>query len=618
MVAEVKPDQQAFLPDGKYTLDLSGPLKVYAHVKDSVQVYSDTERTHVSFGKTSSVIVGARSRHTRPARTITTTSDPVDVMQTVSMFGSALKTTTAERSYPTLRGHPPAVKLGSELAIPSELKQPKTGIEIEVPLTLEHVFVVAPLAYYLGAKIVPGSVPQLTTETGYNRTLIGERGFESTVRRILKHVFFLDCIVRTEGITPLPLREQNAVESVLDFEIEPVYKQSLPKQLETYFSVPFSAIKPYFSEWRLETKLKPKKEFVEFLPFISNSLSTINIQSESEDIQSPNGDQAQAISEFTRSNLIRSTDPVRSNDTSSNPIVESTPPTIQQVWNSQNTSEIVSTTPLSAFENSIGRNPRSDPIEIQVVCNDLDMHKELKSVNNIYGSREELPFDVTVHHDVTINELEQLLTTESDFLHYIGHIDGNGFQCSDGKLNASEIEKVSVKAFLLNACQSHNQGLHLVEAGSIGGIVTLGDVVNSGAVRVGSTIAQLLNQGFPLYGALSIAKNESIIGKQYLIVGDGMTTIAQSETEVPNSCVVKNIGDKISAEIYIYDSVQAKVGSLFTPHLGPIDSYHLVPGKTQEVQVGRDQFRDFLAQGKFPVLFGESVCWSDEIHIDTQ
>lgn len=615
MVVEVKPDQQTFLPEGEYTIDLSGPLKVYAQVDDSVQVYSDPEQTHISLGETSPVIIGARSRHTRPARTITTTPNPNDVMQAVSIFGSALKTTSAERSYPTLRGHPPAVKLGSELAIPDELERPATGVKIEVPPTLNHVFVVAPLAYYLGAEIVPGPEPRLTTETGYSRTLSGEGSFESIIRRILHHVFFLDCVVRTEGITPLPLHERDSVEPILGFDIESIYEKSLPEQLETYFDVPFSAVEPYLPEWRLETQLKPKKETIEFLPFISNRLAAIDIQTNDGETQLPKPDQTQAISDFTRNRFVRSSNSVRTSDTTSEAITVPDLSTIRQVWSSQGTSEIVSTTPLSAFETSIGRNPRADPIEIKVICNDVDMDEELESVNETYGNREELPFDVTVHHDVTTTELKQLLATESDFLHYIGHIDSDGFQCSDGKLDGATLESTNVKAFLLNACQSYNQGFHLIEAGSIGGIVTLGNVVNSGAIRIGNTIARLLNRGFSLYSALDIARNESVVGQQYHIVGDGMITIAQSEADVPNLCILDENQQEFSIQIKTYNSVMAEQGSVFTPYLDPIDTYNIVPGKTAPIPVRKDQLEKFLNQGQFPVLLNGTVYWSDDILI---
>ncbi|WP_341850631.1 hypothetical protein [Natronococcus wangiae] len=138
-------------------------------------------------------------------------------------------------------------------------------------------------------------------------------------------------------------------------------------------------------------------------------------------------------------------------------------------------------------------------------------------------------------------------------------------------------------------------------------------MINSGAIKIGSTIAQLLNQGFPLYGALDVAQNESVVSQQYLMVGDGRTTIAQSETVVPNVCIMKEEKENVLAEIKMYDSVRAEKGTLFTPHLNPIDSYYIVPGRTEQIPVKEDHIEEFFNEGRFPVVIDETVYWSNEI-----
>src|SRR5699024_3463049 len=154
--------------------------------------------TTIEFGDETEIVVGARSHHSRPATTLTTPADPERMMRAVSTFGSALKTFSPERSYPTLRGHPPAVELGDELDL-NGLTPPETGVTIEVPSTYRSVFVVAPLAYYLGARVRPSETPRVRTETGFTHSLDGALGFERSVERTLKQVFFVDCLVRTDG-----------------------------------------------------------------------------------------------------------------------------------------------------------------------------------------------------------------------------------------------------------------------------------------------------------------------------------------------------------------------------------------------------------------------------------
>ena len=143
-------------PDGIYTIELHTPIKLYLRVDSPLIVSADFEQTVIEFGNLTTVAVGARSYHQQPAATVTTTSDPKDVMAAVSTFGSALKTASPERAYPTLRGHPPAIELGDELSIPDGLTFPDTDVTIVLPAELKSIYPAAPLAYYLGAKLVAG------------------------------------------------------------------------------------------------------------------------------------------------------------------------------------------------------------------------------------------------------------------------------------------------------------------------------------------------------------------------------------------------------------------------------------------------------------------------------
>ncbi|MXV63244.1 hypothetical protein GS429_14440 [Natronorubrum sp. JWXQ-INN-674] len=616
MVSEVRPSKQTSLPHGTYTLDLSGPMKVYARVESSVYIYSDSEQTYITLDDSTRTVLGARSYHRRPAGTITTTAEPTDLMRAVSAFGSALKSTDPERSYPTHRGHPPAIELGDELSIPEAFERPETGIQIEVPPTLGHVFVVTPLAYYLGAEVVPGPEPRLLTKNGFTYDLDGEDGFEATVERVLKQVFFLDCVVRTEGPTPLPLRERQVVEPKLEFDVGELYQRELADQVETYLSVPFATVAPTLPEWRLETQLQPVAETVEFLPYLTDTLAIVSIQETEE--RPASATQTDAITAFTRGDcdFHRSANSVRGTESSSTPADRPSMPLIQQSWSSTTAADITSKTPLSAFHHSLDRTPRDEPIEIEVVCNDQEMREELETVNGVYGVREEIPFDVTVHYDTETDQLAEILAKNADFFHFIGHIDDGGFQCADGKLDVSSIETVGTKAFFLNACQSHDQGLQLVESGSIGGIVTIDDIINSGAVKVGSTIARLLNRGFPLYAALDVVRKGNIIGQQYFLVGDGMTTIAQSETGPPLVCSIERDGNRFETSMETYTKTGLRKGGLFIPYLEDNEVYFLVSGRLGSFSLTKSQVAEFLDLEDLPVITNGSVDWSKELRLD--
>jgi len=170
-------------------------------------------------------------------------------------------------------------------------------------------------------------------------------------------------------------------------------------------------------------------------------------------------------------------------------------------------------------------------ISVLVVCNDEQMREE-GEVADLYGLRDMVQFDIEVRHDLTREEMRETLQSDVDFLHYIGHVDDRGMQCTDDYLDlTAEDLDVGVSAFLLNACQSYQQGEALVHRGSRGGIVTLSDVANSPATQLGRIIARLMNSGFNLRAALYVAKRELITGHQYIVVGDGGTTICHSRRE---------------------------------------------------------------------------------------
>ncbi|WP_440772015.1 hypothetical protein [Natronorubrum sp. DTA28] len=612
MVAEAQPPDPTSLPKGEYTLEISASLKIYLKIDGSLYIYFDSDQTHIAISDETRVIVGARSYHTRPANSITTTKKPTDLMKAITAFGSALKTTSPERSYPTLRGHPPTIRLGDKFELPPNFNIPKTGVEIEVPPTYTHVYPITSLSYYTGAKIVPGPTPKLTTENGFSYSLTGKDGFETVVEQVLKQIFFLDCIVRTEGMTPLPLYERQTVESALPFDLDNIYDKDISKQIEKYLEIPFQEIEKYLPEWRLEMQLEPTAESSEFLPFVANNLAIVRVQKGLTEPQFSSDVQTNAIDSFTRSGSIDHTDIVRGKGTQSKRNVSDIT-TIQQSWCSSDSGQITSTASLSAFQNSIGRTPRVDPIEINVVCNDSDMRDELETVNGVYGTHEELPFDVSVYYETTTEKLHGILSDESDFLHYIGHIDDLGFQCTDGRLDAEKVETVGAKAFFLNACQSHDQGMKLVESGSIGGIVTFEDVVNRGATSVGSIIARLLNHGFSLYSALSLARKENVVGEQYQIVGEGTTTIAQSKTGVPSVCSIEEKQDFVKLEITTYEGSSTSKGSIVTPHIESINLYHLLPGKIGGIFVTKSQFKEFLDLQEIPVVSDDKIHWSDDI-----
>lgn len=612
MIAETGQFADERFPDGTYGLELCAPLKLYVRVESAVALSADADGMRIEFPEPTSVTVGARSKHDRPAGTITTTDDPKDVMAAVSALGSALKTTSPERSYPTLRGHPPTIERGDHLEIPEEFAPPETGVRLELPAEYRYVYPAASLAYYLGATVEPGEEARLVTDSGLVHPLGTGEAFEREVERVLKRTFFLDCLVRTEGLYPIDLHERRALEDVLDLDFATLYDRPLASQLEAYLEIPYEAIEPEFPDWKLTSHVTPTADSVEMLPFLVNDLAVIRTPTAERVPATPT--ETAAVEGFLRS-------PTRSNGgnavarSSPNAYVEpETADSLEQTWVGEETPMGASKAIPQAYRNRLAREQSAGEIEVVVVCNDREMDEERGLVDSVYGSREELPFDVRVRRDLRTNELATVLETDTDFLHYIGHVEPDGFVCRDGRLDAEGFDRTGVDAFLLNGCQSYDQGMALIEGGAIGGIVTLTDVINSGAVAIGSNLARLLNCGFPLRAALEVAKNDTVVGEQYIVIGDGGMTIAQPEGGTPCLCVIERHGEKYELSMKAFVNSNEGMGSLIHPHIAGNGIQYLNSGYVDTFELTESELEAFLYNG-MPLQVDGKLLWSDDIAV---
>ncbi|PSQ19083.1 hypothetical protein BRD00_02220 [Halobacteriales archaeon QS_8_69_26] len=618
-------------PPGEYVVEVSGPIKLYLHVEGGFTVSTD-EETRFEFGSGAAVTLAARSNHNRPATTVTTTDDPEDLMAAISAFGSALKTTTPERSWPTLRGHPPLVEVGDERSIPGELVPPSPEVRLVVPPRVEFVYPVAPLAYYLGARVVPGATPRIETDEGFEYPLGAgpspdEREFERRVERTLRRVVFLECLARTKGLTQLPLRERADVEGRIDVDLDALYDLDPAPRLRRILSVSHESVADRIPDWELASHLAPDPQQAELLPYLVADLALVRTRSggtAAANVDRTESDQLAELNELLRNEdevLLRSSgsvvrgddatdldrDYVQFHDGESDGILE-------EIWAGDATPIGASHTTQEAYRNRLRREPSDPPIDVAVVCNDPEMAAELGTAD-IYDG-EDLPFDVRIYRDLSTAALRTLIEhQETDFLHYIGHANTEGLRCSDGRLDLGTLTKTGVNAFLLNACQSYEQGLSLIGAGAVGGVVTLDPVPDRVAALVGETMARLLNAGYPLRSALRVVRDEFVIGNDYLIVGDGGIVVGQSSV-APIYSLGRVDSDTFTFQAKWYPS-NTGVGGVATCHLEEI-GYHLLGNSSPEITVDQEKLENFLYREEVPIrVKGVSdLCWSSELSLD--
>ena len=641
------------LPHADYLVELHSPIKVYLRAAGPVRVEATPEGVAFEFEDTTGVDVGARSYHSAPAATVTVPDDPEAVMDAVSAFSSALKTTSPERAWPTLRGHPPRVERGDELAVPDGLDAPETGVRITVPPEYAAVYAVTPLAYYLGADVAPGDTARLTAESGVDRRL-GDDPTElaDAVAALLKRVFFLDCAVRTEGLYPDDLHEREVLQARADLDFAGLYDAEPAERLAAYLSVPDDAVEAVTSPWHRVTHVQPDAGAVELLPALVNDLSLIRpkvgtddaagrtvddridgaldsflrrqrVNAERASAEHPVGEYASAEragaagEDFVRS--VRSPTGHANGDTTPNGVPDvgeyvSLPETdaLEWAWVGDGTPIRGTKLVAEAFARETP-DPSDGTVDVTVVCNDEAMREEWDSVGEIYGSRDDLPVDVTARVGVAAADLRDLLAEDCDVFHFVGHIDGRGFQCPDGVLDAAAVEETNATTALLNGCRSHDQGVDLVKAGASAAVVSLSDLFNSGAVEVGETLARLLHHGFGVGAAMKIVREYTSIGNRYVVVGDPGVTVAYCESGLPMIHHIDERADEgFGATPYSYPTRTQGIGTNFRSYLQRSGCYHVGVGPCGEKSADLGMLQFAFVGSPQPLIVDDELVWSDE------
>ncbi|WP_248909724.1 hypothetical protein [Halocatena marina] len=603
------------LPEQTYIIELLAPIKIFLRVHSTITIASWEAHMKLEFTDATRVCIGARSYHEAPAGTITTTETPEDMAAAISTFGSALKTTSCERSLPSLRGHPPAIELGDRFYVPDNITRPETGVRIEIPDREALIYAVSPLAYYLGAEVVIGELPRIVTENGviyrFDHSL---RGFQNDVERLLKQVLFFDCIIRTEGRYKIDLHERTVVESRLPFEITDLYDAPLSEQIEQYLAVPFEDIVDVVPQWPLTTHVTPDASILEQLPYLVNYLSFVRPTVPASSTNDQVGLQQEMDAFMRGETQLRSAESFALTDRY---ITLPSTPTLEHAWLGPRIPLQANKLIPVAFQNKLHRRQSTDEIDITVVCNDSAMLDEYTAGTALYGDRDELPFDITVHQDCSVADLHDLLRTETDFFHYIGHTIPDGFICRDGTLETASLTTVGIDTFLLNSCRSYEVGTKLIEAGSVGGIVTHSDIGNDDATGIGQVVARLLNCGFSLRSALAITQSHRRTGRQYIVVGDGSIQITQSESGTPYVCSITPSADAqtYSVQLTTYPTTEPGIGSVFTPFIDGIDQYFLTGGELPSFTVSADMLDRFLRLERVPVVLGSELVWSTDVSV---
>ena len=596
-------------PAGDYSIEFCRALKTYLNVPGPVDVEVNADGAKVRFESSVPVQIGARSPRKRPAGTITTTDDPGDIMQALSCLGDGLLTTTPMRAYPNLRGYPPEIELGETLDIPERIDPGPQPVSFALPRELPYLYEAAPLIYYLNADVRPGSTPRLLVDEDpvYE---FDPGSFHEGVKSLLGHVLTLDCVVRSAGPYPIESVEVDRLVEVITDDFSELYRTDRASRLRTYLDVPFKPVAEQRPPWPKTAHIEPGIQNVEAIPHLVSNLTPIRAVSPPR-VSGPKARQV-ALQRFTDSGApTRAARDVFDGDEAF--VDTGSSVSRHDIW-------VGSDIPISAndflvdgYRNRLSR-PSTDnhTIDVTIVCNEGWMTEEVETVQEYYAASDDLPFEITIHEDLDRASLAEILASETDFLHYVGHATTKGLECTDGYLDIGSISTVGVDTFLLNACQSYKQARELVKGGAIGGIATLSDVTDDQAAVVGRTAARLLNLGYPLQTTLAIARSRSIVGGQYLTVGDPSVMLVTADF-VPAMVSVKTTDSGYVLSITTFQSNHAGAGGLYFPWIEGEKKGCLVGKTIGPYEMSSSELVTYLERSNVPVRYDGEFRWAFDL-----
>ncbi|WP_435318821.1 hypothetical protein [Haloarchaeobius sp. TZWSO28] len=500
------------LPFGTHIVSAPTSIKLYLLVTGSPEIRVGPARTHIEFETTRRVVFGFRSEHSEPTATVKTTSDPSDIARAITAL-SGEQPTSPDATWPALRRYPPRIELDDELAIPADLDAPEASIEVVVPPRYGALFSAAPMAHYLGARLVVGESPALVVD-GETISLGRDRSLQSDIERTVRRTFFLDGLSRTASRFNPRLPATEELRAALPFDLEWAYDASISDRLRAYMDVPFEMLEPEMPRVPLVAHLPPVPEHVSLIPHILYRFGFVRPAR-----GRPTTVHQSTVEAFVRESchgvgavkqdVERYVDVAVSDDALAN------------AWFGPGIPTNAAKGIAQSYEHALQNRQEKDSIDVLVVCTDRSMLPEQDVVDEYYDKKSGIRRKVSAHSDVSRSELSRLLEDEQyDLFHFIGHATERGLECRDGFLDVAQMDTVGVDLFVLNACETYQQGVELVSRGAVGGVGTNVRVSNRDATVVGQNVSRLLSEGFSLSAAVEQATIEIDFPSQYLVLGE--------------------------------------------------------------------------------------------------
>jgi len=561
----------------------------------------------VTFADARPVTLGLHPPRTGPDRTITVPGTPEGVATALTHASAAHATTAPARSLPATRRNPPPIERGDAVAVPEGVRSTRTdtGIELRVPPDLGSLFVLAPLAYYLGARVSVASrqTPLLRApDVGVRHELSSLPELQADAASLLYRTITLDCLLRDARNEGERSSDRRASERLLDaagIDSGETAETDLDARLAAYLDAAFREIESDLPEWHLSVYAPPTPEHVASLPYVLDRLAFVYLPDAT---RLPEAERIQrSLEDFYRS-------------PGDAPTVEPILPDLNRgrlhAWLADGVAIDTFRLLPEAHANRRSRPPiGGDQIDVTLVISDPEMQPEVSAIRRLYrkGSNA-CEIDLRVERRLGRDALASVFRRRTDLLHYVGHCDRAGLRCPDGHLDAADLDRCGARVFFLNACGSYHQGVSLVEAGSVAGAVTLRPVLDGQAKRVGTAFARLLTRGFAVERALRIASRRAIMNKDYAVVGDGAYALGGPDDADRVVAHVSRLEDGFRVRI---EHGPPRAPATYRPSL--LGEEECLQGSERRASMSRDELCAFLRGLEAPTVYEGRYYWARDL-----
>ncbi|MFC3957497.1 hypothetical protein [Halovivax cerinus] len=458
--------EERVVDDGSFLVQLFSAIETFIAFSGPATLSQDaTMNGTLSFPQPTRVTIGFRSPLNVPRDTVTVPPTPTGLAAALSTFSYQYAEESPKRTMSLARNHPPRVRYGDTVHVPSTVAEAvtETGIELRLPDSLDAIVPAASLATYLGARVTVSDRERprlLAPSVDLDRPFSPLPRFQHETAALLRRIVFLDMLVQNVVEYDWDLFEADAL-TTLALDPERCYDQPLAARLATYLQLDFESVSAIFPDWSSAVYVDPTVENARALPSLVSRLTQPYLPGGSPDRREPtmaaagggDGDVAEPVEPLP-------TLPPPAPD----PRGEPAGPYVG--WMGPDPLAGTFRVTPTAYTNRERYAEPGDELTVDVVTPDTGWADSCREVVTGCESDPITSTDVTVHRSPDREALEAIAARGTDLLYVFGPC-RDGIPCAEGHLRPAEADTFDVKTAVLDDFGAHETASECVEAGSV-------------------------------------------------------------------------------------------------------------------------------------------------------